>query len=491
LVGEPGDSRWRKDSGDEMKKRFLVKTLGCKANSSDGQQIESGLLRHGWSPATGDADADVIVVNSCTVTDEADRQSRKLVRDLARKNPAVRVIYTGCGAEVDPESALKIPGVSAVVGNQDKDRAADWIVRHLEVNPSEPEILGSVRGYEEFRSRHPIDREWAMPSTGAEELLSLDPTASTFRTRAFIKIQEGCNAFCTYCVIPYGRGPARSLSIENIVEQVSLLKQEGIREVILTGTNIGDYGIDWSDRPRVDDLIESILTRSGIERLRVGSLDPTEISERMVGLMEDHEAFCPHFHVSVQHTESRILKLMKRKYTVSEVESCLERLATMKRRPFVGMDLITGFPGESEEEFTAMENRLQGLYWSRLHVFPYSERSGTPATRLPDPVEFSKRKERARRLLSISLDRMTGRFSEARAGGRDRIDGVLIEGRVKGPDGARTWLSGYSRDYQRVLLPEEALSPEIARNRVVQVRVGRWFIDRASGEVSWIGETHA
>lgn len=138
-----------------------------------------------------------------------------------------------------------------------------------------------------------------------------------------------------------------------------------------------------------------------------------------------------------------------------------------------------------------MENRLQGLYWSRLHVFPYSERSGTPATRLPDPVEFSKRKERARRLLSISLDRMTGRFSEARAGGRDRIDGVLIEGRVKGPDGARTWLSGYSRDYQRVLLPEEALSPEIARNRVVQVRVGRWFIDRASGEVSWIGETHA
>lgn len=474
-----------------MKQKFLVKTLGCKANSSDGQQIEAGLLKHGWSPAVSDADADVIVVNSCTVTDEADRQSRKLVRDLARKNPSVRVIYTGCGAEVDPESALKIPGVSAVIGNQDKDRAADRIVQHLESAPSHPEILGTVSGYQEFRSRHPMDREWAMPSTGADEILSLDPSASTFRTRAFIKVQEGCNAFCTYCVIPYGRGPARSLRIDEIVEKVKRLKDEGIREVILTGTNIGDYGIDWSDQPRVDDLIESILIHSGIERLRVGSLDPTEISGRMISMMEEHDAFCPHFHVSLQHTESRILKLMKRKYTLAEVEDCLERLGSMKRRPFVGMDLITGFPGESEEEFSAMEERLGRWYWSRLHVFPYSERSGTPATRLPDPVDFSVRKFRARRLLSLSLDRMTRRFSEIRAGGLERIEGVLVEGRVKGPDGTRTWLAGYSPDYQRVLFPEGESSPGLTRNRIVPVRIGRWFVDRASGEVSWIGECHA
>ncbi len=474
-----------------MKQRFLVKTLGCKANSSDGQQIEAGLLKHGWSPATGETDADVIVVNSCTVTDEADRQSRKLVRDLVRKNPSVRVIYTGCGAEVDPEGALKMPGVSAVIGNQDKDRAADRIVEHVEAAPSEPEILGTVRGYQEFRSRHPMDREWAMPSTGAEEILSLDPSASTFRTRAFIKVQEGCNAFCTYCVIPYGRGPARSLRIEEIVDQVKRLRDEGIREVILTGTNIGDYGIDWSDQPRVDDLIESILLRSGIERLRVGSLDPTEISGRMISMMEEIESFCPHFHVSLQHTESRILKLMKRKYTGADVEACLDRLGSMKRRPFVGMDLITGFPGESDEEFLAMEEHLRRWYWSRLHVFPYSERSGTPATRLPDSVEFSVRKERARRLLAVSLDRMTRRFSDIRAGGLDRIDGVLVEGRVKGPDGTRAWLSGYSPDYQRVLFPEVVGAPGLTRNRIVPVKIGRWFVDRASGEVSWIGECHA
>jgi threonylcarbamoyladenosine tRNA methylthiotransferase MtaB len=211
----------------------------------------------------------------------------------------------------------------------------------------------------------------------------------------------------------------------------------------------------------------------------------------MISMMEEHDAFCPHFHVSLQHTESRILKLMKRKYTLAEVEDCLERLGSMKRRPFVGMDLITGFPGESEEEFSAMEERLGRWYWSRLHVFPYSERSGTPATRLPDPVDFSVRKFRARRLLSLSLDRMTRRFSEIRAGGLERIEGVLVEGRVKGPDGTRTWLAGYSPDYQRVLFPEGESSPGLTRNRIVPVRIGRWFVDRASGEVSWIGECHA
>lgn len=472
-------------------KRFLVRTLGCKANASDGQQIESGLLGAGWVPVSREQDADVIVVNSCTVTDEADRQSQKMVRDLARKNPGVRIIYTGCGAEVDPEGALRIPGVSAVLGNQNKDRAASWIRSHVETAPDSPEILGAVRGYEEFRSRHPMDREWAMPGSGAEEVLTLDASSSTYRTRAFIKIQEGCNAFCTYCVIPYGRGPARSLPVETLVSQVRTLVREGIREVILTGTNIGDYGLDWAGRLMVDDLIESLLQDTGLERLRVGSLDPTEISPRMIDLMENHENFCPHFHVSVQHTHSRILKLMKRKYDGDSVDRLLERLGSMKRRPFVGMDLITGFPGEGEEEFLQMEETLRRLPWTRLHVFPYSERSGTPATRLPGSVPVALRKTRARSLMDLSLERMTSRFSEVRSSGCEWLEDVLIEGEVRGPDGQRTWISGYSKEYQRVLLPAVDLNSAPVRNHVYRVKVGRWFVDRASGEVSWIGEAHA
>lgn len=478
---------FRRDRTGRLKK-FLVRTLGCKANFSDGQSIESGLLRHGLEPASSPEEADVVIVNSCTVTDEADRQSQKMARDLARKNPNARVIYTGCGAEVNPEEALGIKGLSAVIGNQDKSEAARLIVKHLDEARSEPVVLGSVTGYGELTSRHPMDREWPLAEEGAIEVPVLPETSSSFRTRAFLKIQEGCDSFCTYCIIPYGRGPARSLSIDSVLQRVQDLLEQGIREVVLTGTNIGDYGVDWSGGLRIDDLIEAILTRTKLERLRVGSLDPTEISDRMLALMEQFPAFCPHFHVSLQHTESRILKLMKRKYSREAIESLFRRVAGMKRRPFIGMDVIVGFPGETMQDFEAMEAFLKQADWNRIHVFPYSERNGTPATRLPNAVPPAVRKERARALQALSLERMTRNH----AGRRDLLLGeVLLEGAVRGPDGSKRWISGYSPDYQRVLLPVEDQGGQTRRNQVVNVKLNRWMVDRASGEVSWLAEwTH-
>lgn len=467
-------------------KRFLVKTLGCKANFSDGQAIEAGLLRNGLSPAASELDADVIIVNSCTVTDEADRQSQKLLRDLAAKNPGARVIYTGCGAEVNPEQALRIPGISAVIGNQDKGRAADLISAHLVQERSvDPVILGSVSGYGELLSRHPMDREWPLAEEGAIESPVLPRESPSFRTRAFLKIQEGCDSFCTYCIIPYGRGPARSLGIETVLARVNSLIEAGIKEVVLTGTNIGEYGVDHSGKPLIDDLLEEILTRTRLERLRVGSLDPTEISERMLALMEEHAAFCPHFHVSLQHTESRILRLMKRKYSRDGVEAFFGRVAGMTRKPFIGMDVITGFPGETDADFANMEDLLGALDWNRIHVFPFSERKGTPATRLPGAVPVSVRKERAKRLQALSLERMTRKH----AGARDSsLRSVLLEGPVKGPESGRSWISGYSPDYQRVLVPVKPEERDALRNRLVDVKLNRWVVDRASGEVSWIAE---
>ncbi|NDG83866.1 MAG: radical SAM protein [Proteobacteria bacterium] len=224
-------------------KRFLVKTLGCKANFSDGQAIEAGLIRHGFAPASSEHEADVIIVNSCTVTDEADRQSRKMIRDFAAKNPQAQVVYTGCGAEVNPGQALQIQGLSAVIGNQDKSRAADLIAGHLEgERPVSPVILGSVADYGELVSRHPMDREWPLAEEGAIEAPELPRDSSSYRTRAFLKIQEGCDSFCTYCIIPYGRGPARSLGVESVLARILKLVESGIKEVVLTGTNIGDYG---------------------------------------------------------------------------------------------------------------------------------------------------------------------------------------------------------------------------------------------------------
>ena len=472
--------------------RFLVKTLGCKANFADGQSLEGDLIARGFKTARSIEGADLVIVNSCTVTDEAEQQSRKWIRDAKKRNPSIRVLYTGCGAEVDPDAALGVSGIGAVLGNQNKHQAGELIVRWMERPAGEPEVLGTVSAYRELASRHPMDREWPGAEQGAIPLNPLPEEASSFRTRAFLKIQEGCDSFCTYCVIPYGRGPARSLSIDSVTRRINDLVAQGVREVVLTGTNIGDFGVDRGGAPQVDDLIEQILTRTSLERLRIGSLDPVEISPRMLSLLDQFPAFCPHFHVSLQHTETRILKLMKRKYALEQIESLFDRISTLKRRPFIGMDVIVGFPGETEDDFLKMEERLGSWQWNRLHVFPYSERTGTPATRLPLSVPRHLRKERARRLQMKSLERLTrlhatsGLRSQGEGG---VLRGVLLEGSVKGPDESRRWVSGYSPDYQRVLLPESVLG-KWGRNDVIDVRVARWIVDRTHGEVSWIGEPH-
>lgn len=468
-----------------MAKRFMVMTLGCKANFADGQSLEADLISKGLVSTRVPEEADLFIVNSCTVTDEADRQSKKAIRDLQKKNPDARVVYTGCSAEVDPESALKVPGVSAVLGNQDKAGAGDLILGHFSQDPQKPVILGAVSAYEELRSRHPVDREWPLAEEGAIPAPELPEESSTFRTRAFLKIQEGCDSFCTYCIIPYGRGPARSLSVESVLERVQELVSRGIREVVLTGTNIGEFGVDRSGSFELEEVLEAILTRTKLERLRVGSLDPTEITDGIISLMESHESFCPHFHVSLQHTESRILKLMKRKYSRAEVDAFFSRVARMSRRPFLGMDLITGFPGESEADFAALGESLAAFEWNRLHVFPYSEREGTPATRLPGSVDRSIRKDRARILQAMSLERLTRFYAGHRS---QLLSGVLIEGKVRGPDGKREWVSGYTPDYQRVLVP---LSAEAGyRNTIVNATANHWVVDRSAGEVSWIGSVN-
>lgn len=474
-------------------KTYFVKSLGCKANSADGQLLEVGLAQKGLAPTQDPEFADIIVVNSCTVTDEASHQSQKFVRDYRRKNPGARIIYTGCAAEVDPVASLKIEGVSAVMGNQDKIRGSELIaefaasVADASLPHAEPRVLGNVAAYAELASKHPMDREWPLPSSGIHDILKLNEDHATHRTRAFIKIQEGCNSFCTYCIIPYGRGPNRSLTIDQIVSEVKILVESGMKEVILTGTNIGDYGLDWIGKLMIDDLIEAILTQTGLARLRVGSLDPTEISDRMIALMESHKNFCPHFHVSLQHTSSKILKLMKRKYRSDDVVACLTKIGAMKRKPFVGMDLITGFPGETHEDFQESIEMLSKLYWSRLHVFPFSERQGTPATKLGGVVTMSERKARARELQRHSLERLQSLHSAVRSAGEAAVtlSDVLVEGSIRGPDGTSNWVAGYTPHYQRVLIPKTAT---VLRNQVVDINARNWIVDRASGEIFWMAE---
>ncbi|MBC7386034.1 MAG: radical SAM protein [Cryobacterium sp.] len=488
-------------------KKYSLKTLGCKANLYDSQLIEAELQKRGWTPAGADELADLCVVNSCTVTDEADKQSRKMAAKAAR-HPGTRVVMTGCGAEIEPEKFAAATGVDFIVGNQSKNRLVDLVLAEIEKSPlpsdefsvrgkaSVGKILGGVTSYSDILSRHPMDREWATP----ESSFMLPPAhlrGDTGRTRAFIKIQEGCDSFCTYCIIPYGRGPGRSLPIVALIEQVRDLVSQGVREIVLTGTNIGDYGADLADpvkpagKPMLENLVTAILAETDLERLRISSLDPVEITPELRAIYAENPRLCAHFHVSLQSPHSKVLRLMKRKYVSTDVESCLNAISELPAPiggVFAGMDVITGFPGEGLAEFEWGVDQLRALPWTRLHVFPYSERAGTPATRLPNTVPPSERVRRAKVLRDLSLERMKRIHHQVLTNFREhgrKLDRVLIEGPVKGPDPTQNYVGGYSSNYLRAILRVESeAAGEALRNQSLSLAPVGILVDSNQGDVA-------
>jgi len=492
------NSRLRSSSLPPISKSrgYAIHTLGCKANLNDSQVLESALQAKGFQSLSDDELVSICIVNSCTVTDEADRNSRKSAERLARKYPNAKIVYTGCSAEVDPEAYVDVPGIDYIVGNQDKSHLVDWVVDRLdarsekcgefEVEPNtnyRAQVLGSVTGYNEILSRHPEDREWPMPASVWERPVSDRAERSrntSVRTRAFFKIQEGCDSFCTFCIIPYGRGPSRSLDPKEVLKQIKALIDQGVKEVVLTGTNLGNYGRDPS---ALDECIQLILEDTPLERLRVSSLDPTEVTPRTIELMKEFKAFCPHFHISLQSPSTKILRLMKRRYAFEEVKASLEKIDSIGA--FVGMDLITGFPGETEEDFEWTVNALAALPWQKLHVFPYSERKGTPATRIPRVVPVAERRRRTRVLNALSLERLERHYHQKKC---TSLKQVLFEGIALGPDGTRNWISGYSPEYLRVLVPRAGRSRSEYQNQVCDVELSGVFRDRDQGEVGYTGQ---
>jgi len=474
-----------------MTRRYTVHTLGCKANAYDGQLIEQELAKRGWSEQAEGEGPDVIIVNSCTVTNEADKQSRKLASRLSRKHPQACVVLTGCGAEVSPERMAKVPGVHFVVGNQNKETLARLVLDKIDeprVMDGPAEILGGVEEYAKIRAKHPMDRSWPVP-----EAAFLSPSEGRKATRVFLKIQEGCNAFCTFCIIPYARGPARSLRPGRVVDHVRSLCEQGVQEIIFTGTDLGDYGIDLgSDGPSLEDLVALVLRETSLPRLRVSSLDPVEISPRLLEIMEREPRLCPHVHVSLQSPHSTILKRMKRSYDSKQVVTTLNALSDLGERLaksralnggiFAGMDVITGFPGETEEIFEWTLHRLEELPWHRLHVFPYSERDGTAATKLDGVVPKAERKKRVRRLMELSTQRLKGAYEELLKSGRPVS--ILVEGPVRGPDDSHRWISGTTENYFRVIAPHP--NPEQHRNQMVELFPTSVHVDERAGDVSLI-----
>lgn len=397
-------------------KTFSILTLGCKVNQYESESMKEIFEKNGYIEVSSETDvADVYVVNTCTVTNLSDRKSRQYIRRAKRENPESIVCVVGCYSQVSPDEVKAIEGVDIIMGTTDRNRIVE-LVENFETDKSQISIVKSLKGFTEFQHIE-IDKESEM-------------------TRSYMKVQDGCNRFCTYCIIPYARGPIRSRTIEDSVEEAKRLSEAGYKEIVLTGIHIGSYGKDLGDE-RLVDLIEEIAKVDGIERIRLSSIEPITITRDFLERIKATGKVCDHFHLSLQSGSNSVLKSMNRRYTREEyIETCdLIR----EYFPHVGLttDIIVGFPGETDEDFEDTVDLVKRVEFSKIHVFKYSKRSGTPAADMANQVDGNIKIERSNRLLELS-DKMMERFIEKN---RNTTLKVLFEEEKDG------FIRGYSTNY--------------------------------------------
>ncbi|MCP3177980.1 tRNA (N(6)-L-threonylcarbamoyladenosine(37)-C(2))-methylthiotransferase MtaB [Desulfuromonas sp. KJ2020] len=401
-----------------MNGRVSLTTLGCKTNQFESAAMEEHLRRAGYEVVPFDVGADLVIVNTCTVTSATDAQSRNLVRRARRLNPRCRVVVTGCYAQVDPEALRAIPGVSLVLGNDEKKDFLQWI---------EKSVDGQVVQVSPIRE--------------ITEASVLSTTVFAERSRAFVQIQNGCDAFCSYCIIPYARGRSRSVQPEEVVAQVAGLVEAGYPEIVLTGIHIGGYGTDLTPSLTLTDLVRRLESGTSVRRLRLGSLEPTEITDELIELVAGSSVICPHFHIPLQAGDDQVLRRMNRHYQTAFFRDLVQRIHRRLPQAAIGLDVIAGFPGETEDEFANTLALVESLPVSHLHVFPYSRRPGTPAASMAAQVPSALARERAARLRAVGEEK-TRIFAR-------RFVGQTLEVVVEG-GGRNGWRKGLTTNYLQV-----------------------------------------
>ena len=417
--------------------RYLIATLGCKVNQFETQAIEERLQLDGHVAAIPGELADVVIVNTCAVTAESGRKSRQMIRRLQDENPGAVVAVCGCYAQLSPEESAQI-GAKVIFGTGDRMAFVKAVERAVETGES-------VRQ---------IDRPFSR-----QKMELLPAGAVSGRTRAMLKIQDGCRNFCTYCIIPYVRGSLRSMPLPDAVAETRKLNDEGFRELVLTGIEIASYGLDLEGRPTLADVVEAIASEAGEMRLHLGSLEPTVITEDFCKRLAATGKLCRHFHLSLQSGCDRILRAMNRKYDTT----LFCRATELLRQYFPGCaltgDLIAGFPGETEEDHAETLEFLRTCAFSELHVFPYSRRPGTPADKLAGQLTQAVKSRRAHEAKQVSLE--TGKmFLEGSVG---QVLPVLFESTGSGGS------SGYSDTYLHVRVPNPGLRGQM-RNVLITGR---------------------
>ncbi|MHB8772118.1 MAG: tRNA (N(6)-L-threonylcarbamoyladenosine(37)-C(2))-methylthiotransferase MtaB [Syntrophales bacterium] len=421
--------------------RVAVATLGCKVNQCESAWIAEALAAPGVTVVPFDQEADCYIVNTCTVTQRSDTQSRQLIRRAVRRNPAAAVCVTGCYAQRAPAEIARIPGVSLVAGTAEKERIPE-LVRRLSPR-QEPRLLvgdiGITRGF----SR-------------------LGATAFPDHTRAFLKIQDGCDARCSYCIVPSARGPSRSLPPGEVAQGVAALAGKGYREVVLTGIHLGAYGRDLVPPENLAAVIRQCAETGAVERLRLSSIEPREVTDELIDLVASSGAVCRHLHIPLQSGDDGILAAMHRDYRAAFFRGLVERLHEAVPGIAVGIDVMAGFPGETEAAFANTLRLVEELPVAYLHVFPYSRRPGTPAASLPGQVDAGEKKRRTA-ALRLLADQKRRAFATRFIG---EPLAVLVESRAD----AKTGLAlGFSDNYIPV-----AVRGDAPANRVVRVTPVCW-----------------
>ncbi len=361
-------------------KRFSIITLGCKVNQFDSEMIADNLTQNGYKYVNTEEKPDIFIINTCTVTHRADFQSRQMIRRAYRSNPDALIIVAGCYSQVQPDSLEKMKEIDYILGNKEK---------------------------EEIRELLPLMENGRLHRVHVDQIQNynqkLDITLPSFysHTRAFLKIQDGCNNRCSYCIVPYARGPSRSLSLENVLKNMKILNERWYLEVILTGINIGSYGIDLDKNINLNKLLEMFEDSPTPKRIRLSSIEPFDLSDEIISIIARSEKICHHIHLPVQSGDDDILKMMNRNYNRSFISEFISEIYSKIPDISIGADLIVGFPGETEEMFRNTYELVEQLPFSYLHVFPFSKRKGTCAENLKlevDPKEIKRRTEVLRNL---------------------------------------------------------------------------------------------
>jgi len=428
-------------------------TLGCKVNFYDTEAMWQLFKKEGYEQVDFETTtADVYVINTCTVTNTGDKKSRQIIRRAVRRNPDAVIAVTGCYAQTSPAEIMAIEGVDLVVGTQDRDKLMAYI--------------SDIQ-----RERKPVNAVRNIMKT--REFEELDVPAFADRTRAFLKIQEGCNNFCTFCIIPWSRGLSRSRDPESVLAQARQLVASGYKEIVLTGIHTGGYGDDLENY-RLANLLEDLDKIDGLERIRISSIEASQIDDHVIKVLNSSQKMCRHLHIPLQAGDDAILKRMRRKYTTAEFAEKIAKIKQAMPGVAITTDVIVGFPGETEEQFENGYKFMEQIGFSEMHVFPYSKRTGTPAARMEDQVDEEVKHERVHKLIDLS-EKLQAAYSKQWEG---RELDVITERVVTGDDG-KTRLAGYSDNYLLI----EFEGDESMYRKHCRVRLTKSGVNENAGEL--------